>query len=181
VNNDNTTQTPQDISKRSFTTTEKCQAIQMCLSLGDDYLAMVPAPNYDQAPFWTKVPNEKLDINSASKFRNWKNLKECVECWCMVRRTLLREGRLPAVSQSQPELDALVDSWNKVFAERFCRMYRGYFESASGSQVPVPRAVTLPITSSDQSQVPELSEDVEENQPKRQRRRSPLRYEYTRK
>ncbi|KAF5576424.1 hypothetical protein FPANT_10907 [Fusarium pseudoanthophilum] len=176
VNDGNTTpQTPQDISKRSFTTTEKCQAIQMCLSLRDDYLAMAPAPNYDQAPFWTKVLNEKLDTNLASKFRNWKNLKECVECWCMVRRALLREGRLPAVSQSQPELDTLVDSWNTVFAQRFFRMYRGYFESASGSQVPVSRAVTLPMASSDQSQLPELSEEVEENQPKRQRRQSPLR------
>ncbi|RYC84206.1 hypothetical protein BFJ63_vAg12892 [Fusarium oxysporum f. sp. narcissi] len=29
----------------------------------------------------------------------------------------------------QPELDTLVDSWNKVFARRFCQMHKGYFEN----------------------------------------------------
>ncbi|KAF5532197.1 hypothetical protein FNAPI_13003 [Fusarium napiforme] len=168
---------------------------------------MAPAPNYDQAPFWTKVLNEKLDIYLASKFKNWKNLKECVECWCMVRRALLREGRLPAVSQGQPELDTLVDSWNAVFAQRFFRMYRGYFESASGSQLPTRSAVPSPMASSNQNALPEPNEtvtgtkrksvepvpritpthdsphldrgtpnrNVSDNQPKRQRQRSPLR------
>ncbi|KAF5973047.1 hypothetical protein FCOIX_8998 [Fusarium coicis] len=103
---------------------------------------MAPAPNYDQASFWTKVLNEKLDINLASKFKNWKNLKECVECWCLVRRTLLREGRLPAVSQSQPEHLALVDSWNKVFAERFCRPCPSCYYLANGQQPSKPIAGT---------------------------------------
>ncbi|KAF5707805.1 hypothetical protein FMUND_10904 [Fusarium mundagurra] len=175
VNNDNTTQTPQDIRKRSFTTNEKCQAIEMCLSLTEEYLAMPLALHHDQRPFWAKVLSEKLDRSLAAKIKTWKSLKELVDYWCMVRRTLLREGRLPAVSQSQPELDTLVDSWNKVFVQRFCRIYKGYFESASGAQLPVPRAVTLPMASSDQSQLPELSEDVAGNQPRRQRQRSPLR------
>ncbi|EWG44858.1 hypothetical protein FVEG_05829 [Fusarium verticillioides 7600] len=208
VNNENTApQPPQDIRKRSFTTSEKCQAIEMCLSVKEEYVAMTAAPNYDQAPFWTKVLNEKLDINLASKFKNWKNLRECVECWCMVRRALLREGRLPAVSQGQPELDTLVDSWNKVFAQRFCTMYRGYFESATVSQLPIRSAVPSPMASSNQNALPEPNETVTgrkrksvepvpritpthdsphlgrgtpnrnvfDNQPKRQRQRSPSR------
>ncbi|KAF5611383.1 uncharacterized protein FSUBG_2214 [Fusarium subglutinans] len=161
VNNGNTTpQTPQDIRRRSFTTKEKCQAIEMCLTLRDEYLNMPLALNHDQGPFWTKVLNEKLDRNLAAKVKTGKALKECVEYWCLVRRTLLREGRLPAISQSQPELDTLVDSWNQVFAERFCRMYKGYFESASTSQLPVPRAVPLPMASSDQTSLPESNENV---------------------
>ncbi|KAG5780236.1 hypothetical protein H9Q73_006085 [Fusarium xylarioides] len=161
VNNGNTTpQTQQDIRKRSFTTNEKCQAIEMCLSLTEEYLAMPLALHHDQGPFWTKILNEKLDRNLAAKIKTWKALKECVEYWCLVRRTLLREGRLPAVSQGQPELDTLVDSWNKVFAKRFCRMYRGYFETASTSQVPIPRAMPSQMATSDQSSLPESNENV---------------------
>ncbi|KAF5976711.1 hypothetical protein FBULB1_6845 [Fusarium bulbicola] len=162
VNNGNTTpRTPQDIRKGSFTSNEKCQAIAMCLSLKEKYLAMPLALHHDQGPFWTKVLNEKLERKLAAKIQTWKALKECVEYWCMVRRALLREGRLPAVSPSQPELDTLVDSWNEVFAQRFCRMYRGYFESSSASQLPVPRAVPLPMASSEQTSLLESNENVD--------------------
>ncbi|KAF5626685.1 uncharacterized protein FTJAE_9542 [Fusarium tjaetaba] len=161
VNNGNTTpQTPQDIRKRSFTTNEKCHAIQMCLSLTEEYLAMPLALHHDQGPFWTKVLNQKLDRGLAAKMKTWKVLKESVEYWCLFRRTLLREGRLPAVSQSQPELDTLIDSWNKVFAKRFCRMYRGYFESATVSQLPIRSAVPSPMASSDQNALSEPNEIV---------------------
>ncbi|ENH66668.1 hypothetical protein FOC1_g10002175 [Fusarium oxysporum f. sp. cubense race 1] len=129
-NNGNTTpRTSQEVLKRSFNMMEKCQAIEMCLSLKDEYLAMPLALNHDQGPFWTKVLDEKLERNVAAKIKNWKALKECVDYWCQLRRTLPREGRLPAVSQSQPELDTLVGSWNKVFARRFCQMHKGYFEN----------------------------------------------------
>ncbi|KAF5589371.1 hypothetical protein FPCIR_6817 [Fusarium pseudocircinatum] len=161
VNNGNTTpQTPQDIRKRSFTTNEKCQAIEMCLELTEEYLAMPLALYHDQGPFWAKVLSEKLDRSLAAKMKTGKFLKECVEHWCLVRRALLREGRLPVVSQSQPELDTLIDSWNKVFAQRFCRMYRGYFESATASQLPIPFSVPSPMASSDQNALPEPNETV---------------------
>ncbi|KAF5251452.1 hypothetical protein FANTH_3474 [Fusarium anthophilum] len=132
----------------------------MCLSLKEEYLAMPLALHHDQEPFWTKVLNEKIERGLAAKIKTWKALKECVEYWCMVRRALLREARLPTVSPSQPELDTLVDSWNQVFAERFCRMYKGYFESASTSQLSVPRTVPLPMASSDQNSLPESNENV---------------------
>ncbi|KAF4499450.1 hypothetical protein FAGAP_4343 [Fusarium agapanthi] len=118
------------------------------------------ALHHDQGPFWTKILNEKLERNLAAKVKTWKALKECVDYWCTFRRTLLREGRLPAVSQSQPELDTLVDSWNKVFAQRFCRMYRGYFKSSSASQLTIPRAVASQMASSDPSSLPESNEAV---------------------
>ncbi|KAF5680967.1 hypothetical protein FDENT_8305 [Fusarium denticulatum] len=160
-NGKNTTpQTPQDIRKRSFTTNEKCQAIEMCLALSEEYLAMPLALHHDQGPCWAKVLSEKLDRSLAAKMKTWKFLKECVEYWCLVRRALLREGRLPAVSQSQPELDTLIDSWNKVFAQRFCRMYRGYFESATASQLPIHSSVPSPMASSDQNALPEPKENV---------------------
>ncbi|KAM0209545.1 hypothetical protein ACHAQD_011131 [Fusarium lateritium] len=105
--------------------------MELCLSLKDEYLAMTPAPLHDQEPFWTQLL-EKLESNivTQGKFKVWKDVKDAIDHWCQPRRTLLREGTLPPVSQSQPELDRLIDSWNEVFVRRFCKINRGYFESA---------------------------------------------------
>jgi hypothetical protein len=108
---------------------QKCKVLETCLSIKDEYLSMPPAPQHDQEPFWAKILKEKLSPDLVSKFKDWKNLKESVENWCYLRRTLLREGNLPPVSQGQPELDTLVDSWNTVFVTRFCQVHRGYFEN----------------------------------------------------
>jgi hypothetical protein len=171
---------------------EKCQAIEMCLSLKDEYLAMPLALNHDQGPFWTKVLDEKLERNVAAKIKNWKALKECVDYWCQLRRTLLREGRLPAVSQGQPELDTLVDSWNKVFARRFCQMHKGYFENGDwattgnrnqsdgvSNSTPDNQRKRPRLDSGISSDVsPRIGSREEASRPQ-QTQLSPLRYEYT--
>ncbi|KAF9784150.1 hypothetical protein IL306_008303 [Fusarium sp. DS 682] len=123
-----TPQTPQDVPRRSFSMEQKCKILEICLSIKDQYLALPLAHHHDQESFWTTVWKEKLPSSLATRFSNWKNIKESVESWCYLRRTLLREGRLPALSQAQPELDTLVDSWNEVFVARFCQIHRGYFE-----------------------------------------------------
>ncbi|KAL9569023.1 hypothetical protein ACKAV7_006890 [Fusarium commune] len=122
-----TPQTPQE--RRSFTMTQKCKVLETCLASKDEYLAMPLAPHHDQETFWANILKEKLSPDLASKFKVWKNIKESVEHWCHIRRTLLREGNLPPVSQGQPELDTLVDAWNAVFVTRFCEIHRGYFEN----------------------------------------------------
>ncbi|KAF4343120.1 hypothetical protein FBEOM_2904 [Fusarium beomiforme] len=117
--------TTQDNPRRSFSTEQKCSILEICLSIKDRYLAMPLAQHQDQEPFWNTVWRDKLPSNLASKFSTWKSVKECVESWCYSRRTLLREGRLPVVSQGQPELETLVDDWNTVFVARFCQLHRG--------------------------------------------------------
>ncbi|KAF4972216.1 hypothetical protein FSARC_1168 [Fusarium sarcochroum] len=121
----------QDVARRTFSIACKTKTLETCLSLKDEYLGMLPSPLFEQKPFWNKVL-EKLESNliTQGKFKGWKDLKYHAEIWCQPRRTNLREGNLPAVSQGQPELDNHVDMWNKVFVQRFCTVHRGYFESA---------------------------------------------------
>ncbi|KAM0239426.1 hypothetical protein ACHAP5_008348 [Fusarium lateritium] len=122
-----------DIARKTLGVTCKSKVMELCLSLKDEYLAMNPAPLHDQEPFWTQLL-EKLESNivTQGKFKVWKDIKDGIDQWCQPRRALLREGTLPPVSQSQPELDGLIDSWNEVFVRRFCKINRGYFRALSG-------------------------------------------------
>ncbi|KAF5020410.1 hypothetical protein F66182_7566 [Fusarium sp. NRRL 66182] len=121
--------TAPEITRRTFNVDIKVKTLQACLSSKEEYLAMSLAPLFDQEPFWSSIHLKvDADLVARGKFRGWKDVKDSVEVWCHPRRTNLREGNLPALSQSQPELDALVDAWNKVFVQRFCAIHRGYFE-----------------------------------------------------
>lgn len=104
-------QTVPEIARRTLGGTCKIKVMELCLSLKDEYLAMNPAPLHDQEPFWSHLL-EKLESSSVTrgKFKVWKEVKEAIDHWCQPRRTLLREGNLPPVSPSQPELDGLIDS-----------------------------------------------------------------------
>ncbi|CAJ0549811.1 Ff.00g034240.m01.CDS01 [Fusarium sp. VM40] len=100
-----------EIARRHLGGIFKIKVMELCLSLKDEYLAMNPAPLHYQEPFWSHLL-EKLESNSVTrgKFKVWKEVKEAIDHWCQPRRTLLREGNLPPVSPSQPELDGLIDS-----------------------------------------------------------------------
>ncbi|CZS84475.1 unnamed protein product [Fusarium graminearum] len=89
----------------------KIKTLEQCLSLKERYLSMPPAQHADQEPFWSR----------------WKEAHRAVENWCQARRSYLKENRLPAVSQAQPELETAIDQWNLVFARRFCKIHSGYF------------------------------------------------------
>jgi hypothetical protein len=119
-------QTIPEIARKTFGVTCKSKVMELCLSLKDEYLAMNLAPLHDQESFWTHLL-EKLESNSVTqgKFKVWKEVKDAIDHWCQQQRALLREGTLPPVSQSQPELDGLIDSWNEVFVQRFCKINRG--------------------------------------------------------
>ncbi|RGP68850.1 hypothetical protein FSPOR_5056 [Fusarium sporotrichioides] len=80
-----------------------------------------------QEPFWSRLLEmlERIPLTKG-KFKEWKELNRAVEAWCQARRSYMRENRLPAVSQSHPELDTLIDRWNLVFALRFCKIHQGY-------------------------------------------------------
>lgn len=104
--------------------------MELCLASKDTYLNMTPSPGFDQRPFWEVVfQNIELSQGTQGKFKNWKDLRYHVDIWAQPRRTNLRENNLPAPSAGQPELDRLIDEWNQVFAQRFCAINRGYFES----------------------------------------------------
>ncbi|KAM0339891.1 hypothetical protein ACHAPU_010723 [Fusarium lateritium] len=122
-------QSVQEIVRKSLSVFCKTQVMELCLSMKGEYLRMPAAIGLDQEPFWAQLL-EKIPQNiTADKLKVPKDIRDAVEAWCQPRRSLLREGTLPAVSPAQPELDGLIDSWNKVFAERFCQLYRGYLES----------------------------------------------------
>ncbi|KAH7189684.1 uncharacterized protein B0J16DRAFT_340046 [Fusarium flagelliforme] len=97
---------------------------------------MPPAVQTDQEPFWTGV-RDFLERRSVTrgKFKDWQAVQRAVESWCQPRRSSMREERLPAVSQSHPELDELVDQWNFVFAQRFCKIHMGYFTAVSREHI----------------------------------------------
>jgi len=54
-------------------------------------------------------------------------VKGCVEKWCEPRRFQLAQDE-PATSDS--ELDALLDEWNGLYAEKFCSANQGLLEAA---------------------------------------------------
>ncbi|KAJ4113213.1 hypothetical protein NW768_011489 [Fusarium equiseti] len=120
-----------DIERSSYNHDCKIKTLETCLSLKDRYLTMPPAVHTDQEPFWTRV-RDSLERRSVTrgKFKDLQAVQRAVESWCQPRRSSMREERLPAVSQSHPELDELVDQWNIVFAQRFCKIHMGYFSSA---------------------------------------------------
>ncbi|KAF5673889.1 hypothetical protein FHETE_3276 [Fusarium heterosporum] len=132
----------QEIARKNLSLPSKIIVIKLCLSMKHKYLKMPPAPGFDQEPFWAQLLEKLPQDIAANKFKVPKDVKDAVEAWCHSRRSLLREGALPVVSKAQPELDSLIDLWNEVFVERFCQVYRGYFESDAireGNKSPEPR------------------------------------------
>ncbi|KAI8679166.1 hypothetical protein NCS57_00193400 [Fusarium keratoplasticum] len=116
--------------RRIFSMACKIEVMKLCLASKDMYLNMTPSPSFDQRPFWDDVfQNIELNHATQGKFNEWKDLRYHVDVWVQPRRTSLRENNLPALSVGQPELDQLIDEWNRVFAQRFCAINRGYFES----------------------------------------------------
>ncbi|KPA37400.1 hypothetical protein FLAG1_09787 [Fusarium langsethiae] len=124
-----------DTERSSYSNNVKVKTLETCLSLKDQYLAIPPNSHADQEPFWSRLL-EKLERTSLTKgkFKEWKELNRAVESWAQARRSYMRENRLPAVSQSHPELDTLIDQWNLVFAQRFCHIHSGYFGNTIWSQ-----------------------------------------------
>ncbi|KAH7274734.1 hypothetical protein MRS44_007008 [Fusarium solani] len=116
--------------RRNFSMACKIEVMELCLASKDTYLNMTPSPSFDQKPFWNDV-FQNIELNQATqgKFKDWKDLRYHVDVWVQPRRTSLRENNLPAPSVGQAELDRLIDEWNRVFAQRFCAINRGYFES----------------------------------------------------
>ncbi|KAK6702021.1 hypothetical protein SNK04_011925 [Fusarium graminearum] len=106
----------------------KIKTLEQCLSLKERYLSMPPAQHADQEPFWSRVLEmlERMPLTKG-KFKEWKEAHRAVENWCQARRSYLKDNRLPAVSQAQPELETAIDQWNLVFARRFCKIHSGYF------------------------------------------------------
>ncbi|RGP81522.1 hypothetical protein FLONG3_391 [Fusarium longipes] len=117
-----------DTERSSYSNEFKIKTLEICLSLKDRYLAIPPASHADQEPFWGRLL-ELLELMplTKGKFKEWKEANRAVESWCQMRRTSMRENRLPAVSQSHPELDSVIDQWNLIFAQRFCKIHGGYF------------------------------------------------------
>ncbi|KAM0425426.1 hypothetical protein ACHAPT_009215 [Fusarium lateritium] len=116
--------------RRNFSTTCKVEVMELCLASKDMYLNMTPSPNFDQKPFWNNVlQNIESNPITRGKFKGWKDLRDTVDVWAQPRRTSLREGNLPPPSVGQPVLDRVIDKWNHVFAQRFCAVNKGYFES----------------------------------------------------
>ncbi|KAL2691195.1 hypothetical protein Neosp_001576 [[Neocosmospora] mangrovei] len=116
--------------RRNFSMACKIEVMELCLASKGTYLNMTPTPSFDQKPFWeTLFQNIELNHATQGMFKDWKDLKYHVDVWAQPRRTSLRENNLPAPSLGQPELDRLLDEWNRVFAQRFCATNRGYFES----------------------------------------------------
>lgn len=97
-----------DVERSSYNHDCKIKTLETCLSLKDRYLAMPPAVQTDQEPFWTQV-QESLEHKSITrgKFKDWQAVQRGIESWCQPRRSSMREERLPAVSQSHPELDGV--------------------------------------------------------------------------
>ncbi|KAL6913657.1 hypothetical protein FSST1_011417 [Fusarium sambucinum] len=102
--------TSNDTERSSYSNNLKIKVLEICMSLKSRYLAMPPAPHADQEPFWGRVL-EMLDLIllTKGKFKEWKEVNRAVEYWCQARRSYMRENRLPSVSQSQPELETLID------------------------------------------------------------------------
>ncbi|KAL6352407.1 hypothetical protein LRP88_14174 [Fusarium phalaenopsidis] len=125
------TETPgSQIPRRNFSMTCKIAVMKLCLASKDMYLNMVPSPSFDQKPFWDNVLRDMESSHATrGKFKDWKDLRYHVDVWVQPRRTSLRENNLPTPSLGQPDLDRLIDEWNRVFAQRFCAINRGYFES----------------------------------------------------
>lgn len=129
-----------DTERSSYSNECKIKTLEMCLSLKDRYLALPPASQADQEPFWSRLLDMlELMPLTKGKFNEWKEANRAVENWCQNRRSSLRENRLPAVSQSHPELDSLIDQWNLVFARRFCKIYGGYFATTTWPRIPLDR------------------------------------------
>ncbi|EKJ75325.1 hypothetical protein FPSE_04514 [Fusarium pseudograminearum CS3096] len=117
-----------DTERSYYSDAFKIKTLEQCLSLKERYLSMPPAAHADQEPFWSRVLEmlERMPLTKG-KFKEWKEAHRAVENWCQVRRSYLKENRLPAVSQAQPELETAIDQWNLVFARRFCKIHSGYF------------------------------------------------------
>ncbi|RSL67961.1 hypothetical protein CEP54_003030 [Fusarium duplospermum] len=126
------TETPgSQTPRRNFSMTCKIAVMKLCLESKDMYLNMTPSPSSDQKPFWEHV-FQRIEASHVTqgKFKDWKDVRYHVDVWVQPRRTNLRENNLPAPSAGQPDLDRLIDEWNRVFAQRFCAVNRGYFESS---------------------------------------------------
>ncbi|KAI1069982.1 hypothetical protein LB507_007857 [Fusarium sp. FIESC RH6] len=137
-----------DTERSTYSHDCKIKALETCLSLRDRYLDMPPAVQTDQEPFWTQVRDSlERKPSTRGKFKDWQAVQRSIESWCQPRRSSMREERLPAVSQSHPELDELVDQWNLVFAQRFCKINMGYFSNAIWPQF-VQEKVTEIVESS---------------------------------
>ncbi|RSM16221.1 hypothetical protein CDV31_004540 [Fusarium ambrosium] len=125
------TETPgNQTPRRNFSMACKVAVMELCLASKDMYLNMTPSPSFDQKPYWDKVLQD-IESNPTTQglLKDWRDLRYHVDVWVQPRRTSLRENNLPAPSVGQPELDRLIDEWNRVFAQRFCAVNRGYFES----------------------------------------------------
>ncbi|KIL93033.1 hypothetical protein FAVG1_04214 [Fusarium avenaceum] len=76
-------QTAPEIARKHLGGTCKIKVMELCLSLKDEYLAMIPAPLHDQEPFWSHLL-EKLESNSVTrgKFKN----EVFVQRFCKINR-----------------------------------------------------------------------------------------------
>ncbi|KAJ4323796.1 hypothetical protein N0V84_004142 [Fusarium piperis] len=127
-----TTETPgNQTPRRNFSMACKVKVMELCLASKDIYLKMTPSPSFDQKPFWEHVlQGIESDPATRSLFKDWRDVRCYVDVWAQPRRSNLRENNLPAPSPGQPELDRAIDKWNLVFAQRFCVINQGYFESS---------------------------------------------------
>ncbi|KAI1010917.1 hypothetical protein LB504_002109, partial [Fusarium proliferatum] len=73
------------------------------------------------------LKNKDLIRGKELRRGKWKVVKGCVEKWCEPRRFQLAQDE-PATSDS--ELDALLDQWNGLYAEKFCSANQGLLEAA---------------------------------------------------
>ncbi|UPL00704.1 hypothetical protein LCI18_011638 [Fusarium solani-melongenae] len=127
-----TTEAPSgQATRRIFSMACKIEVMELCLASKNMYLNLDPMPNSAQKTFWDDVfQNIELNHATQGKFKDWKDLRYYVDLWGQTRRMSLRENKLPAPSVGQPELDRLIDEWNRVFAQRFCAINRGYIETS---------------------------------------------------
>ncbi|KAF5711325.1 hypothetical protein FGLOB1_5101 [Fusarium globosum] len=73
------------------------------------------------------LKNKDLIRGKELRRDKWKVVKGCVEKWCEPRRFQFVQDE-PATSDS--ELDALLDQWNGLYAEKFCSANQGLLEAA---------------------------------------------------
>ncbi|KAF7553315.1 hypothetical protein G7Z17_g3735 [Cylindrodendrum hubeiense] len=116
-------------SKGILSMPERTDILNLCVAAEKDYLGLQPVLNHTEEEFWVAIL-QQIEHTPRNKFTDWKHLRTQVNSWCDQRRKELREGILSPPRDLRHELDTAIDSWNKIWAQRFTTLYKGYFESA---------------------------------------------------
>ncbi|KAF5007564.1 hypothetical protein FDECE_6110 [Fusarium decemcellulare] len=140
----------------------KFRIFEICLELQDRFLETPHEPLDSDEIFWETVCT-RLGREDISFPGGWRELKACVERWCVSRRPGLRKGNVPRAPGPHNRQAELVDEWNRVWAKRFCLYHQGYLESAGWALKGVPEKDPQGLTEDTQnSTFPASAESIME-------------------